>query len=161
MTYSWGMTRFVILVGPWAVKIARFRFYWIFKRLIRHSRDGDLKAKVTLQYRYPRLPLQNIFAGVLANRTEWRVWQTTKHPSMMPTRFTFLYLINLEVRGEYLPSKEDLDRLHPFPDYAVKQPELIEDMGKPANFIWHQGVIRITDYGHPRSQEFFSALLKH
>ena len=153
---SWGVTRFVILIGPVAIKIARFRLTWIPKRLFHFIKRREVGTKIAYQARNPRLALNNIFAGILANRTEYRFWQRHPYRFLMPTTYSLLGgAVNIQRRGERI-TNEELVVSHPFRELIAEMPpELIEDLVvKTANFCRYGEKIYLLDYGREDASDF-------
>ena len=146
---SWGMTRFVVLIGPVAIKFARFRVMWIAKRLFHHMRNREVRTKVRYQLANPTLATNNIFAGFYANRLEYHLWCQFRHPLLVPTLFSLAGLINVQRRGEEI-SESDLNESNPFKSFlwgGELPPEGLDDLIKTANFCFYDGRVRLIDYG--------------
>ena len=154
---SWGMTRFVILVGPVAIKIARFRIMWIPKRFLHFVKSREVGTKIAYQARNPRLAFNNIFAGLIANRNEYLLWQKSHRHFLVPTLYSLLGgVINIQRRGERV-SAEELIAAHPFRELLAGMPSPIAyDMTKAVNFGKHEGRICLVDYGGETTGELFT-----
>lgn len=149
MRFSWGVTRFVVLVGPIVIKFARIRVLWVLRRLLVHLKTGQIQAKAAHQAKNPGLAMRNIFAGILANRFEHRMWRATKHEMFVPTICTLFWIVNIQWRGSAV-SPTELESNNPFThSLHGPMPEfLIDDITKPANYCWYEGRLRLCDYGY-------------
>ena len=154
---SWGMTRFVILVGPVAIKIARFRLLWIPRRFLHFVKSQEISTKIAYQTRNPRLAFNNVFAGLIANRSEYLLWQKSHRHFLAPTPYSLLGgVINIQRRGERV-SVEELIAAHPFQELLAMMPSpLAYDMTKAGNFGRHEGRICLIDYGDETAGKFLT-----
>lgn len=156
LQFSWGATRFVVLVGPLAIKFARFRVLWMAKRLFHHMKTGEVKVKFRHQVENPVLATSNIFAGVIANRIECELWRMSPRSSMVPTLFSFGGLVNVQWCGQTI-TEDELAASHPFREHlADMTPRLKHDMRKVTNFCHYEGRVCLADYGDEELLVFFS-----
>jgi hypothetical protein len=156
MQITCGATRWVILIGPWAVKIARIRPVQAFKRLGQYLLRGEVSNKLR---KYGPRPLAGgfnyFFAGVLCNRLEYWLWKQRPQSFMAPTYFSFLGLVNIQARG--LPvTPWELDQEHPFPALLREgSPMAAVELAAPVQFCRINGKILVVDYGGQETAELF------
>lgn len=157
LQFSWGATRFVVLVGAVAIKIARPRPFRALRRLIKYQMSGEVRARLLTFAEDPFLAgISYIFGGVLANRNEYRLWQESPRHFLVPTLYSFGWLINVQRRGESI-TQEDLEAGHPFRTLLVdKSPRYAGDMTKAANFCRYEGRVCLLDYGSYETFTLFS-----
>ncbi|MDO8728732.1 MAG: hypothetical protein Q7K26_02435 [bacterium] len=154
--FSWGATRFVILIGTIAIKIARLRPFRGLQRLLEHWINGEVKERLLTFAENPFLAgIRYIFSGIIANRNERRLWQEFPRRFLIPTLYSFGPLINIQKRGEKI-SQEELDASHPFQGFLEGMPpKLIADMTRATNFCRYKGRICLVDYGNDEALAFF------
>lgn len=147
MRVSWGFTRFVVLVGDYAVKIARPRPWQVLRRLIRHAIQGNVRARLTERYGSPFVGgLRYLFLGVLANTIENTLWREVGESWMVPTLWS-CGIVNIQKRGRPI-SLHELDTEHPFRSELVLMPEeMREDLSSVKNFCRLDGRVLLCDYG--------------
>lgn len=103
MIFLFGSTRFVILCGPFAIKIARFRPIRAIIRLWQLLKTREVKRELQKYHKQPVLGgFAYLMAGVIANRTEYRRYIKYNHFQLVPTEFSFLGLLNVQRRGKQL-----------------------------------------------------------
>ena len=153
MHVSWGATRFVILIGSVAIKIARPRLFRALQRLYYHQRRGEVREKLLAIANNPVVAIVKFLcAGIIANRNEYRLWHESPRQYFVPTLFSFGWLVNVQLRGTHV-RPEELEIDHPFRALLERRsPGFIADMTKPANFCRYEGRVCLADYG---SQETF------
>lgn len=154
--FSWGGTRFVILIWTVAIKIARPRPFRALRRLVEHWMNGEVRARLLTFAENPFLAIiRYIFSGIIANRNEYRLWQESRHNFLVPTLYSFWYLINIQKRGESISQKEFITS-HPLKKLlAGKSPAFVNDMTQAENFCRYEGQVSLLDYG---SDETFALL---
>lgn len=159
---AWGATRFVILVGTVAIKIARPRPFRALRRLIKYQMSGEVRARLLTYAEDPFLAgFSYIFSGILANRNEYRLWQESPRHFLVPTIYSFSWLINIQRRGKSI-SQEELEDNHPFRTLLVGKPlKLTGDMTKAANFCRYDGRVCLLDYGSYEMLALFSRPRSH
>src|SRR3989344_3210630 len=160
--FAWGATRFVILVGAVAIKVARPRPFRALRRLIKYQISGEVRARLLTFAEDPFLAgFSSIFSGILANRNEYRLWQETPRHFLVPTLYSFCWLINVQRRGESV-SQEELRVGHPFRVLLEgRSPGFVGDMTKTANFCRYEGRVCLLDYGSYDVLTFFSRPQSH
>lgn len=158
IAFSWGATRFVILIGPFAVKVARIRGFWAVRRFFTHMRNGEVHDKLRKFDANPtRAGCKYLFAGVVSNLREVKLWSATQLAFLTPTPFSFFGLINVQYLGQAV-SQEELDREHPFPELLVGlSEEDAFDLARAANFCRFEGRVCLCDYG---KEEDFLLLMR-
>lgn len=154
--FSWGATRFVILIGTIAIKIARPRPFRALSRLLEHWVNGEVRIRLLTFAENPYLAIiRYIFSGIIANHNEHQLWQEFPRRFLVPTICSFGWLVNVQERGTSI-SHEELDASHPFRGLLEDMPlELIGDMTKAENFCRYKGRICLTDYGSEQAFAFF------
>lgn len=96
-----------------------------------------------------------LLTGIRANRNEYRLWQEFPRRFLIPTLYSFGWLINIQERGESI-NQEELDASHPFQGLLEDMPSnLIADMTRATNFCRYQGRICLADYGSDEVLAFF------
>jgi len=111
MKFAYGCTRWVFLTKRYAIKVARFRIIRPFIRLVSLVKKHEATETLELyDASLIKAVLKYVGAGILANRNERRLYKKYGGEFLAPTLFTFLWLINIQVRGE--PSKEEDVRRH-------------------------------------------------
>jgi len=159
LQFSWGTTRFVILVGTVAIKFARLRPFRALYRLAKHQMNGEVRVKLVKFDGRPFIGgIKYIFAGIIANRNEYRLWHTSPRYFLMPTLYSFGGgLVNVQELGKSI-SQEELDVSHPFQEIlAGMPPEFVYDMTRSANFCRYKNRTCLVDYG---SEETFILFLR-
>ena len=152
--FCWGASRFVILVGPYAIKIARFRPFYFLWRIVYHFCMGKLMQKIN-QHRgdsFLKSTFRFIFMGIYANKLEYQLYKKGWRPELVPTIFSIWGLVNLQMRGEPV-SDDALRACNPFADLA-KDPVYEGDLIRGVNFSRFGGDIRLHDYGNPQLRVF-------
>lgn len=145
MAFAYGTTRFVICVGPFAIKVARVKFLYWLGRFFHWRKNGGVLVKLASTSTTKRASaLRHLFAGVTANLEEWRL--SRQHARCIPIAPTILTLgfVNIQVRG--LPLVEDELALCPFREIARGEPPDI-DLNKIENFGRIGREIYLIDYG--------------
>lgn len=156
LRFSWGATRFVVLVGTVAIKFARPRPFRALRRLIKYQVSGRVREKLLTYAEEPFLAgISYILSGVLANWNENRLWRESPSRFLMPTLFSCL-LFNIQRRGERV-SQEELDANHPLRSVlGGKSSKCGSDMMKAANFCRYEGRVCLADYGSREAFALFS-----
>lgn len=97
-----GGTRIVILVGNKAVKIAKIRLLDPFRRLVGLIFSRSTREQLLTNYGHApaKCGLKRILLGLIANRNEYRYYQSTKDPRVMPVERQILWgLVIVHERG--------------------------------------------------------------
>ena len=160
MRCSWGGTRFVVLIGPLAIKFARIRPFRAICQLVRHStRKGEVARRLRKWSKSPMMGvIRYLSMGIISNHQESCLWRECRRDYMVPTIFSLAGLINVQWRGSRL-SQEELDREHPFAHELVGlDAETIHDLIKVENFCRLRGKVCLADYG---SDETFLYLYRN
>lgn len=158
MRFSWGATRFVVLVGPWAIKIARFRPFRMVGRCITHLLHGEAREKIAPFSTNPFVAaFKYVFSGPLVNWSEYRLYQDSPRSFLVPTIYSLGGFVNFQKRGTKVTQAE-LDFGHPFRPFLAEMPRQdVEDMTKAENFCWYEGHICLCDYGGREGANFLGA----
>ncbi len=151
---AWGTTRFVVLLGPYAFKFARFRFVHACIRLINRAFSGTVTKRLHDYDRKSSLcgGFKYLMYGVYSNLNEFTIYKESHHPRLVPTLFTFFGVVNIQVRGERAREK---DLLVDNPFMCLKEDPLIgKDVILSANFSILQGKVCLHDYGNEALRSF-------
>lgn len=155
MKIKLGTTRFVLLVGDSAIKIARIRPIRCFFRIVsfpftsigNHERFYK-KYGNTFATAIPRY----IFFGFYANRMEFDFYQ--KHPEdcrIVPTVKIFAWgLVVIQKRGSSV-SSETLELLSPFKNETILKHH---EVHHPKQFCQINNKVLLVDYGHRETCKF-------
>jgi hypothetical protein len=143
-----GSTRWVILIGSKAIKIARLNPTRLIRRLFECWRSRELTRKAL---RYGSNPvhggLRYLLAGITANLQEARVWKEHPFYPLAPTTHSWLGLVNIQVRGQEI-TKDELHVEHPFVHrLRDAAPDDRADLMLADNFCRVNGRVRLVDYG--------------
>jgi hypothetical protein len=94
-----------------------------------------------------------LFGGIMANWREFVFFHKTKHPFLLPTRFSFFGLFNIQTAGEpCLIKYVDLwCQLYELTDGKVFADS--HHFENPNNFCFNGGVLRMLDYGSKRTHK--------
>lgn len=150
MYFSYGSTRFVILIGGIVIKIARLRPIWPFYRFIHYKRRKVVRSRLRRHHDDLRLAVIRYFlSGIIANLNEYRFWTEQPCFPLAPTIFTFLGLINIQTRGEIVTPEEI--KMSPFGQIQAAYPDFI-DLHKTSNYCKIGGEICLADYGDANIQ---------
>jgi hypothetical protein len=155
-------TRVVVLLGPYAIKIARVRIFGCAFRTALYSYKacaalltGRLRERVAFWRVEPRgvsnsllrAYVDGLANGLIANRLEYRRSKQSAAYDLAPTLFSLGYLVNVQVRGASL-SGDDIS-LHPLVSAARQHPEMLVEL-QPQQFCRIGDTICLADYGDPR-----------
>lgn len=157
MRLTWGATRFVILIGTKAIKIARIPIARPIIRLVRgFFRDHDLKERLANHDpRFAMAVLKYFACGFIANRLELEISQTHAHLPIARTRHSYLWgLVNVQERG--VPAWHVDLRDHYFTRILPKG-ELANEILMHRQFCVIDNAVLLADYGNP---ELRAALAK-
>jgi hypothetical protein len=146
MIYT-GSTRYVVCIGPYAVKIARIKIlYWILRVMKWTESTGGITQKVVSTPGHKKwAALKHLFAGVTANLEEIRFWQSHKHLPLAPTLLSLFGFVNIQRRGTVIAPHE-LSSC-PFREHADNFDAGV-DLNRVENFGWISNRIHLIDYGY-------------
>jgi hypothetical protein len=162
ISFSWGATRFVLLIGGVVIKIARLpNPFRSLLRLIEHQKNGEVRERLLVFGCNPLTgAVTYLFYGVVANRLEAALWQESHNEHLVPTRFSLFGIMNLQDRGESI-TQEELDASHPFRTLLRSIPtDTDHDLEKAENFCRYKGHICLADYGSKAALVLFSRQTK-
>lgn len=147
-----GQTRGVILVGPYALKVARLGLGYALRRTIEILRSGQAREKFIEWRRNRTLSVPGvvgaaIFRGVLSNMKEYRRSRVYSDLGLMPTLWTFFYLVNVQRRGE--PVADATTLKHPLLSLLSRSERRRTDLDPLAQYCWHGSQLVLVDYAHP------------
>lgn len=145
---STGTTRLVVLVGPFAIKFARFKIWFVCKRGWQILVRGQY-ARQSAIWRENcgstgQLVLSNLFAGIVANRYEYLLASQAGNYDLARTYCTLGYLINVQERGEAALAADT--RGHPVMREKSRHPDLAVDL-RNEQFCIARGSLLLADYG--------------
>ena len=143
-----GTTRVVILVGPFVIKFARFKIWFVCKRGWQILFRGQY-AQQSAVWRENggstgRLVLSNLFAGIVSNRYEYLLASQAGNYDLVRTYCTLGYLINAQERGEAALAADTRD--HPIVRERSRHPGLAVDL-RDKQFCIVRGSLLLADYG--------------
>ena len=157
---SWGCTRIVIVIGPYALKIAKVQIERALRRIAYFAilpyeqKQIMLRKKARGSYRLALLRVLRL--GTLANRMEYRYYHNRGDTRVMPTYHIFFKGIIILQEGGDPITREEFQREHPLPCYADNKKI---DLHHPGQFSRSRktGRVLISDYGHPGTLKVLSA----
>ncbi|MDP2704797.1 MAG: hypothetical protein U1D31_00345 [Patescibacteria group bacterium] len=158
MRFAYGWSRWVFLVGNVAIKIPRLRpLHWI-SRFFFWKSQGKFTERFETHFKCN--PVVGVWRylcnGIIANIVEHRIYQ--KHPDLpiAPTLFSFLGLVNIQVRGK--PLAESSLPNCPFRTIAKLHPQFV-DLADIRNFAEINGKIVLVDCGPQHGFPTFEQIL--
>lgn len=152
MRFEYGHTRFVFLVGPYAIKVARIRPLRPFIRLFQVFKTGNVEEELKkYDKKATRGGIKYLLAGVVANRTEYRLYKKFQSEHLAPTLYMFLWgAVNVQMRGSRLRGTKKL---------AVKQhPLWVEGNRSLKEFCLIGDKVCLADYGRAPLESVLSEL---
>jgi hypothetical protein len=149
MHITYGATRFVLLTGNKAIKIARFRpIRLMFRVMVLPLSSKRNRDRFYEKYGTGLLTaIRNyLFVGLVANRIEYEYYKKHRDLRVMPTQKQFLRgLITVQDRGTRV-SNIELSEEYPFT--SLDPSTLCPEMLKAVQFCRNsQGRIVMVDYG--------------
>jgi hypothetical protein len=147
-----GKNRAVILIGPYAVKIAKLNLSYSLRRTVDILRSGQTREKIVEWKRDRNLSLlgvvcESLFCGVMSNMREYYCSRNHSDFELMPTLWTFLYLVNVQRRGIVATERTKLG--HPLFRLLPRTERIRLDIDRPEQYCWHGGRLLLVDYAHP------------
>jgi hypothetical protein len=146
-----GKSRVVILIGPYALKVARFGVTYTLHRTIEILRSGQTRDKI-VEWHDKNLSVLDIlcetfFIGIVSNMKEYHRSRNHSDFSLMPTLWTFCYLVNVQRRGHPVADETKLNHplLHLLPGYE----HFRSDIDRAEQYCWHGRQLLLVDYAHP------------
>lgn len=149
-----GRTRIVILLGPFAIKIAKIGLRHMVERSYRIVRSRQVRQKMAAWKREHGQSVfgvvsQALFLGIWANRAEYRLWVHHPHEDLAPTLFTLFYLVNVQMRGTPVETVRGSDV--PWLRQIPLRTNVREDLDRAEQYCAIGDRICLADYGY---QEF-------
>lgn len=147
-----GTTRIVILIGPYAFKVARLNLGYVLRRAVEILRSGQTREKAVEWRRDRNLSVPGVLcatlaSGIVSNKKEYHRSRNHSDFGLMPTLWTFFYLVNVQRRGHPVTDETRLNhpllRLLP----GSEHPRL--DLDRPEQYCWHGRQLLLVDYAHP------------
>lgn len=138
--FSYGRTRFVILAGNKAIKIAMIPLLIYFIRDMLKFFLPDKRRKFLSRNRTQiyKISISYIFQGIIVNNNEYKYWRDNRDERVVPVLRRYLGgLIIMQTRGE-----EVLDQgfVNPLGSQFV-------EAGKSEQFCRIEGKLKLADYG--------------
>ncbi len=166
MEWKKGNRRIVLLVGPFAIKIARVRLIKYLATIRQNwTRAENLKNFLRLVKKDLCYPIDTdggfkhlIFRGLLANLREFAYFVLKRCPNMMPIYFSLLGFVNIQRSG--LPCDLDYRTLWfdhiqgKLQDDGIESPvrRFGHHFSNSENFCFDsKGRLRMVDYGDPET----------
>lgn len=148
MRFRYGSSRFVLLVGPYAIKIARFPIFFGIYRIIVWRREGILKEKIAANAAAPLNGMAKLLlSGICGNLREYRISRAYPGLPVAPTLRTFCGLVNVQRRAEpFLENEDRLEKIHPFA-WLDDQSRYNSDIHRGDQFGWVDRRLVLIDYG--------------
>lgn len=149
MRIKCGSTRFVLLVGVYAIKIARVRPLRFLARALIMCFSKKRRKHFIFKYgdTFFQAIKNDVFAGLKANKNEYSYYTESSDCRVMPILQQFMYCcVIIQVRGTDITCSE-LARETPFCKEFVAGDELYE-IWEPDQFCRHpMGQLVLVDYG--------------
>lgn len=150
MRFACGGTRWVILTDLYAIKIARFRPIRLVIRFLQLLLKGEVRENLQKHdENLTKAVLKYVGAGILANRTESRLYKHYGRTNdlLIPTLFTICWLVNVQLRGK-IPKEEDILR-HRLWNVLVGDSfvEVAAELRRPNQFCIIGSRVYLADYG--------------
>lgn len=147
-----GKTRAVVLIGPYALKIAKLNLNYSLHRTVDILRLRQTREKIVEWRRDRNLSLlgvvcESVFCGVMSNMREYHWSRSHSDFELMPTLWTLFYLVNVQRRGNV--ATERTKRRHPFFRLLPRTERIRLDIDRPEQYCWHGGRLLLVDYAHP------------
>ena len=147
-----GKTRVVILIGPYALKVARFGLSYTLHRTVEILRSGQTHEKIVEWSRDKNLSVWDVlcatlFIGIASNMKEYHRSRNHADFSLMPTLWTFFYLVNVQQRGNPVANETRLN--HPLLRLLHRSKHIGSDIDRPEQYCWHGRRLLLVDYAHP------------
>jgi hypothetical protein len=154
-----GDSRIVVLVGNKAIKIAKIRLLDPFRRLIGLVFSRSTRKELLTKYGHAptRCATGRIFIGLIANRNEYRYYQSTKDPRVMPVERQLLWgLAIVHERG--IPIGPD-EIVEDCPFHVTL--EDAHDLTGMHQFCRRSGTrqVVVVDFGNKETEEFLLATM--
>lgn len=147
-----GTTRAVILIGPYAFKVARLNLVFMLGRTVEIFLSGQTREKIAGWRRDRNLSAAGVLwgaltGGIASNMKEYH--RSRNHPDLglMPTLWTFFYLVNVQRRGHPVAHGTSLD--HPLLRRLPRSEHFRLDLDRPEQYGWHGRRLLLVDYAHP------------
>lgn len=148
---SSGKTRAVILIGPFAFKVARIGFDYALRRCFAILWAGQTREKIVEWERDRNLSVFGVLreclgTGILSNKREYQRSRNHADFNLMPTLWTFFYLVNVQRRGHAVSDETRLD--HPLLRLLGSRATRA-DIDSPEQYCWDGRRLLLVDYAHP------------
>lgn len=142
-----GTTRVVIILDNFVIKFPKVPIIEFFVRLIKHSRDNNVKNKIE-QHNINFVYIMRYFLkGFIASFIEWRYSkENPDKEGIIPIYFAFMFgLVLIQPRGEVFP--ENNRKYRKVIKDAFKKKLTDTDMFYRHNYSLWRGKICLHDYG--------------
>jgi len=155
-----GHTRIIVLFGDRAIKIARFRPFRLFFRMLLYPFQS-LSKQGRFHERYGPMPggmWKYLTAGYQANRVEYEYWRLTSDSRIMAVMQRHLgYSILIQLRGQEV-TIDELKNDDPFRSVHKRFHKSLR-AGVPAQFAKRAGRIVLIDFGETETRDALLATL--
>lgn len=156
-----GQTRVVLLVGCYAIKIARPGIGYCLRRVVALWSSGCLHARLD-EWRAARGSVRRVvwsapFYGLLANLNEYRLSRLLPQAGLAPTLLS-CGLVNVQRRGRAIAT-DDVSN-HPVVCAMATRnawSALVNDTARPEQFCQIDGRLELVDYGNPALRDFLES----
>lgn len=152
-----GSTRIVLIIGPWAVKIAIINPIKALKIAWQDIKHGKPTKIIKASYQHWCSVNHYLFRGIIANLLERRFYRRTKNTFLVPTWFSFFGLINIQPAGKSPNFKNTHFIMNYIGDISGRPRIFFENnhtLGLADNFCIIGGRLQICDYGDKSFQSF-------
>lgn len=148
MHFTSGDSRYVILVGSFAIKIARFRPIHCIRRFFQTRSQGVFADKLGTYHRNRLVAgIKYVCIGIVANLCERRLYRHCPDLRIAPTLCSLMGLINIQIRGEPVSFSDSSQ--FPFQDIPLTvKSDYVGDLLLAKQFARFPDGIRLVDYGN-------------
>jgi len=157
VSFAFGETRFVVLVGKFAFKIGRFRPLRCLCRMLILPFSKRRRDHFTLKYgpHIMRAIQNDIIAGLIANRNEFSFWEWSQNSKnavpVIPTiRLYMCGWVVIQARGQPI-THATLQNEGPVLDSAFGEDDC--EVNDPHQFCLYEGKVVLVDYARPSTQK--------
>ena len=147
MEFAYGATRWVILTERYAIKIARFRPVRPFVKLFESLLQKQVKENLEKHHSNHFLAvIKYLVAGMVANRTEYRLYKKHGSDLLAPTLYSFCWIVNIQRRGE-VATESDIKAHYFWKFFSGMTTLLAADMLQQKQYCLIDGKVHLADYG--------------
>lgn len=155
MRIAFGSTRFVFLVKGKAIKIGKVRLFRFFVRMLILPFSAKRRLHFFTKYgiSFKQAILNDLFAGLYANRGEYEYYRASKDDRVMPILKSRLGgWVVIQMHGEPVSEKEITGWLR----IRGKRAKFDRELAATKQFCRHpiSGHVVLVDYGSPVTRDF-------